>query len=273
MSAPAGHRDIRVMTWNVWWRFGEWEARQPALASVLQAEAPDIVGLQEVWVAEDGPNQAAVLADQLGFHFATTELRYFRGVAFTNAILSRWPLLDVESERLPNEHGEPGHRQVLAATVDAPAGHIPFFTTHIDHQFDRSAVRQDQLAAVCRLVDRRRGQPDETFPPVLVGDLNAVPDSDEIRMMTGRRPPAVEGLTFVDAWETKGSGPGHTWSDANPHVADASWPNRRLDYILIGWPRPKPMGAVRSCRLGGLDPVDGVAASDHLAVIADLRVI
>ena len=56
---------------------------------------------------------------------------------------------------------------------------------------------------------------------MVAGDLNAIPDSDEIRSVTGRRPPPVEGLIFSDAWELAGDGsPGHTWSKANEYIAD-----------------------------------------------------
>ena len=55
----------RIVTWNLWWRFGPWEERMAAIGAVLRHARPDICVLQEVWV--DGRrNQAAVLADELG---------------------------------------------------------------------------------------------------------------------------------------------------------------------------------------------------------------
>ena len=42
--------------------------------------------------------------------------------------------------------------------------------------------------------------------PMLVGaDLNAVPDSDEVRLLTGRRP-GVDGVVLSDVWEHVGAG-------------------------------------------------------------------
>jgi hypothetical protein len=38
------------------------------------------------------------------------------------------------------------------------------------------------------------------------GDFNAGPDSDELRMLTGRSETPVPGLVFYDAWELAGDG-------------------------------------------------------------------
>ena len=57
---------LRAVTWNVWGRFGPWERRGAAIASVLAAAQPDVVLLQEAWSAVDGVDQVADLARQLG---------------------------------------------------------------------------------------------------------------------------------------------------------------------------------------------------------------
>src|SRR5690349_11538297 len=59
---------MRVLTWNVWWRFQDWEERGKAILTVLREEQPDIIGLQEVWGRGDD-NLAAWLADELGMHW------------------------------------------------------------------------------------------------------------------------------------------------------------------------------------------------------------
>jgi endonuclease/exonuclease/phosphatase family metal-dependent hydrolase len=259
------------MSWNLWWRFGPWWRRQPAIARVLADVDADVVGLQEVWVEEDGANQAEILARRLGFHVACGPVRFYEGLAFTNAVLSRWPIRRQEVAPLPAAGGATSHRHVLYADIAAPFGPLPFFTTHLDWHFDASATRVQQVAAVAKAVESWRGEPHGAFPAVLVGDLNAVAASDEVRMLTGATAPPVPGLVFTDAWAVRGEGPGHTFDGANPHLADATWPNRRIDYVLVSWPRPKPLGSVASCRLAGTEAVEGVVPSDHYAVVADLR--
>ena len=182
----AGGLVLRVMSWNLWWRFGPWAERQPAIAAVLAAERPDLVGLQEVWVEEGGANQAEVLAGRRGLHAAVGEVRFRDGLAFTNAVLSRWPLRTVGAPPLPRADGSPSHRQVVLATVDAPfgAGHVP------DHP-PRLALRRLRRPGGAGSGDRRPrwpnagGDPAAAFPAVLTGDLNAVPDADELRLLTG----------------------------------------------------------------------------------------
>jgi len=61
---------VRAVTWNVWWRFGtEWRERQSRILATLRGLAPDVVGLQESWVA-GGTSQAAELGRELGLHAA-----------------------------------------------------------------------------------------------------------------------------------------------------------------------------------------------------------
>jgi endonuclease/exonuclease/phosphatase family metal-dependent hydrolase len=261
---------LRVMTWNLWWRFGEWADRERAIVSVIERERPDIVCLQEVWSAGDDSSARRVAAFVGGGYALTDDHFGGRDVGFHNAIVSRWPLDDVESIPLPNGAGEPGHRRALFARVRTPWGSWPVVSTHLDYRFDESAVRQLQTARLAQLVAERRGNPEVDLPVLVGGDCNAVPDSDEIRMLTGRSVPPVPGLVFTDVWEARGAGPGHTWLADHPYQPHTAWPNRRLDYLLVSWPRPKPAGNPISVWTAGGEPVDGVLPSDHLAVVADL---
>ncbi len=263
---------LRVLTWNLWWRHGEFERRHAAIEAVLRAEAADACCLQEVWANEDGSHQGRQLAEALGMHLASTEGPFFRGWSVNNVVLSKHPIVATEVVALPAVDGTPSHRRAVLAVLDTPWGHWPFVSTHTEHRFDRSTTRQAQTRALAEAAARWRGDPATDAPLVIGGDLNAVPDSNEIRMLTGRAPPPVPGLVFTDAWEVRGDGPGHTWHAANPYLADAAWPNRRLDYMLVSWPRPKPFGHPARVWLAGTAPVDGVMPSDHYAVVVDLRV-
>ncbi len=267
---------MRVMTWNLWWRFGPWEQRRPAIEAVIDEQAPDVLCLQEVW-SEAGSSLAHELGAARGWHVAITDDPFTqRDVGFHNAIVSRWPLTNVESIALVGGDGAPGHRRVLVADVDAPWGAWPVASTHLAYRFDESGVRQRQAEQLLQVAAGRRGDPDTALPMIVCGDLNAVPDSDEVRLLTGRRAGPIPNLVLSDAWEQVGDGPGHTWRRDNPYQGDTAWPNRRLDYVLISWPRPKPVGNPVSAWLAGTEPVAGPAGptvpSDHAAVVVDLRV-
>ena len=263
---------LRALTWNLWWRFGPFERRQPAIAAVLRAERPDVVAVQEVWSSATD-DQVAILADELGMFAVRTEPVLFDGYSFGNALLSRWPLATVAEEPLPTRDGRPGHRRLLVATADSPWGRWPIASTHLDYQFDASATRCRQVEHVLGVLHELRDDPERELPIVLGGDLNAVPDSDEIRMLTGRRP-GVAGIVMTDVWEQVGPPDGCTWRRDNPYQQDTAWPDRRLDYLCVSWPRPKPVGNPQRAWLAGHRPVtidgDQVWASDHAAVVAEV---
>lgn len=253
---------LRVMTWNVWHRFGPPD-RPTAIEKVIADQRAQVVLLQEVDLT---PGVLAAVAERLGMHHTSAGSH-----GMGNAILSRWPMTRIAERSLPESDGSPGVRRVIAADIDTPWGSWPVFVTHLHHRFDGSATRLRQVDAVVEFVAERRGDPTRDLPPIVGGDFNAVPDSDEIRRLTGRAPVAVANLVLNDVWEQCGDGPGHTWSSANRYQAEANWPNRRIDYLFVAWPRPKPIGNPVAVHLAGVNPVDGVQASDHYAVVADLR--
>lgn len=266
---PAAGR-LRVVTWNLWWRFGPWQEREASIVATLRDLDPDLVALQEVW--DDGAeNQAARLGAALGMDHAYSSRLELDGVAFGNAVLSRWPITDHEWRPLPDVDGAEERRTVLRADVDGPRGPLQVFSTHLSWRPDHSAVRVAQAGAVARFVAESGPR---SFPPVVCGDLNATPDADELRLLTGRTAPLDPGGVFVDAWEAAGQGPGITWDRENPHVALGFLPPRRIDYVLVGWPGPRsgPEGRVLACSVEGTRPTAvGPVPSDHYAVRADLR--
>jgi endonuclease/exonuclease/phosphatase family metal-dependent hydrolase len=262
---------LRVMTWNLWWRYGPWEARLPAIASTLASVDADVIALQEVW--DDGErNQAAELATALEYEHVYASRVDIDGVKLGNAILSRWPIEFSETMPLPAPQESEELRVVLRADITGPRGHLHVFSTHLNWRFDQSHVRQDQIRAIARFVDER---PDREYPPILCGDFNAPPDSYEIWMLTGRTTAPVWKLIFHDAWEAadekNGSFDGFTWSNANPFAAEAFEPNRRIDYVFVGWPNADGAGHAVKATVAGKDPVGGIHPSDHYAMVAELR--
>ncbi|MEV4138482.1 endonuclease/exonuclease/phosphatase family protein [Dactylosporangium sp. NPDC049742] len=261
------------MTWNVWWRFGDWRARHEAILATLRSEQPDVCCLQEAWAVRGGEHQVELLARELGMHWAFSSSpmpgRWHDRVGDTtidvgNAVLSRWPIGATAIGDLGGEG-----RTVLHARIDAPDGPVPVFTTHLDSPPDGSAARCAQVERLVPFVAEHRVP---EHPPVLTGDFNAEPESDEMRRLGGHlTAPVVPGLVLVDAWRYHGrDDPGWTWDRRNPHVTCHATPNARIDYVLVGLQGPG-RGSVERVRLAGTVPHDGVWPSDHFAVVADLR--
>ncbi len=259
---------MRVLTWNVWWRFGPWEKRQPAIIETISGHDPDIIALQEVW-SDEATNFSAHVAQQLGYHHVFEQSMEIKGFGFGNALLSRWPIVEHESRMLFGQAETGEGRLALFARVDGPRGAIPVFSTHLNWKFEQSHVRQLQVTDLAKFVDRMRPW---KFPPVVCGDFNAEPTSEELRMLTGLTNCPVDGLVFHDAWAVAGGGGrGLTWDNANPYAVSRFEPDRRIDYILVGWPAAGGAGHIVSCKVTGNSPVDGVWPSDHHAVLAELR--
>ena len=266
---------LRVLSWNLWHRFGPWEARRPAIAATLARLDPDVVCLQEVWADED-IELAEELAGGLGFHQVYGSRLDVDGVRFGNAVLSRWPITASDVLALPSRADTEEMRTCVRADIDGPRGVLQVFSTHLNWRFDQSGVRQDQVRSICTFIDASRPEGGRAYPPILSGDFNADPDSDEIRLLTGRSDPPVPKLVFHDAWEVAGqasdsSTTGATWTNDNPYAKLDLEPDRRIDYVFVGWPKAGGAGHVTRCTVECLEPVDGVVPSDHLATLAELR--
>lgn len=276
---PLTETRVRVATWNVQGREGPWRDRRPVIADALAGAVPDLVALQESWVDDQG-SQAADLGSLLGLHHVIpggkdisptashgpaveqTVPRREVPAPSSNAVLSRWPIVATHQAALPGRDDEPG--SAFAAEIDGPRGPIALVSV-ITGSFrpGQSADRQDQVRALVAFV---AGLPRRALK-IVCGDFNAPPDSDEIRMLTGRAEVPVPGQVFYDAWEIAGEGPGLTWTSANPWAAPALLPDRRIDYVFTPWPRRGGQGHPVRAELLGTDP----AGSDHYGVLAELR--
>jgi endonuclease/exonuclease/phosphatase family metal-dependent hydrolase len=265
---------VRVLTWNLWWRYGPWQERRDAIARVLAEVAPDVCGFQEVWSAGE-ENFAADLAGRLGMHWCWTSIPIRANapgeeLRLGNAIISRWPIAANAEIHLPTVGEVHERRMAVHARIDTPGGALPFFTTHLSYGPGLSSLRVQQVRSLAAFV-AEHGL-DCPYPPVVTGDLNAEPESDEVRRLCGYlTAPAAPGLVLLDAWRyAPPNDPGFTWDRRNGYQEHSRTPDSRIDYILVGVPKGD-RGRVSSVRLAGDAPVAGVWPSDHFAVVADLQ--
>jgi endonuclease/exonuclease/phosphatase family metal-dependent hydrolase len=273
---------IRAMTWNIWGRNWNWYERYPIIVSIIREIQPDIIALQEVWAEsmESTAGSAHAIAEELGYHCYSIMAAPLDDFYIGNAVLSRWPIVHSGYELLPTD-AEGSERRVAAySLVSCQCGTIPVVTAHLSWERHLSQVRQLQTESLARLATRLA---DSEWPPILMGDFNCDPDSDEIRMLTGRRsrPPGL--VVFQDAWEQAGNGSdGFTWAPRNSYftatrhlnLTAMPWLRRRLDYIFIGLPDGRddkilPI-QVEAARLVGEGDAQRLEGSDHYGVVADL---
>ncbi len=262
--------ELRVVTLNIWNRSGPWDRRLPLIQSGLLKLAPSIVGLQEVILA-DGRTQAHDIGEGLGFHVAYGVANDLGdGVQFGNAILSRWPITRQEVFPLPSG-GSSENRSVVFAEIASPHGKIPFFCTHLNWMFHEGIVREQQVVAIADFV--KQMAPTSGLPPILVGDLNAEPEASEIRFLKGLQSLAGRSTFFGDCFGQVGEGPGITFDARNnPFAAPTHEYPRRIDYVMVRGPDSHVRGKPLEAGVCFDEVVDGVCASDHYGVWAEISI-
>ena len=280
---------LRVATLNIWGKQGPWNERRDVLRRQLAALDLDLVGMQEVVRFDAGKapyasargeaqrteDQAMELTQPGDLHTAfgcALELGF--GFSYGNAIVSRWPLEDVQTFTLPTG-GNAELRALVSAIVRAPFGQVLFATTHLAWRFEDCALRMRQVVALSAELERRRQGID--YPAILVGDFNAEPESDEMRFLRGQHVHDGRSTYFIDTFGEVGDGRGSTFCRVNDFAAPNGEPDRRIDYVLVrgrdrrGWGRP------RSCRVAFDQPLvvgDGTQpmyGTDHFGVVAELE--
>jgi len=158
---------------------------------------------------------------------------------------------------------------LLSVALDSPAGRVGVHTTHLNYRMSDGDKRAGQLSAIDDYV--RAFTDGGDHPAVLMGDLNAAPDCDEIRFLRGRTSLGGRRTYWQDAWEARHPGePGLTWCAKNPYTAPLGWleRDRRIDYILVGQERKDGRGRVLDARVVLDQPTGEVWPSDHFGVLA-----
>lgn len=233
-NPQAGPRPVAVMTYNMHHGAGNVPCTPPppstppspdcglnldAIADVIRAENPDVVGLQEgdrFWARSGGVDQPAYLSESLGmFYCYAPNLDHqpdsHAGVAhqYGTAILSKMPILDCANTLLPRT-GTGEQRGLLAAKINVRGVPLTFLTTHLHTTL---ADRTVQAPAIVNWISTAEA------PVVLVGDFNARPTEASLAPLQA---------VMKDSWVEAGSGNGYSFP-SQPGVA----PNRRIDYIFV----------------------------------------
>jgi endonuclease/exonuclease/phosphatase family metal-dependent hydrolase len=185
---------LRLITVNAEGNRSHWPTRKRQLRSILSTEVPDLVGLQEILRPQGpGSSQADELAEGLGYRVGFSRsseiLRPFAS-ELGIAVLSRYPLREQRSEPLPSAGGAPA--VLLYAVCSVKVGLLPLYITQLgaDPSAAATAVRCEQLGYIARyvaaeqaLLPSRVPSHVAILPPLLLGDLGAPPDSQELSLL------------------------------------------------------------------------------------------
>lgn len=259
---------LRVLTLNIWNLSGPWRERREEIVRCLRDLDADVVCLQEI-IDDGARNSARWVAERAGYeHVAYAGVGPEGGATFGPAIVSRWPIEAEQHWALPNE---PGPTDIERVLLHARTRGLDVFTTHLTSLYPSGRLRELQCLAIDELV-AAHADPASDLPPILAGDFNAEPDSTEIRFLCGLTSLEGRSTYWQDAWRVAGArGPGYTWDNRNPFAAAEHEPDRRIDYVFVGWRRDNGAGRVESCRVVCDRPFSGVYPTDHYGVVADIR--
>jgi len=281
-------KHLRFVTLNLWGENGPWEARLAQVGAELDRLSPDVVALQEVReVPGRVPNQAAALAGPRGWHHVFSPSTAWGGGHEGLALISRFPIGAHDWRPLPHSTETEG-RIVLSARIDSEFGPIWAHTTHLSYRESEGQKREEQVQVVDDVVTAHgNDSPHNDSPHVVMGDFNTVPESDEIRWLTGLCTLGGRRIAYQDAWAVAHPAePGCTWTRQNPYTERMFWlrRDRRLDYIFVTPVRRDRRGTILGADVAFNKPqapaVDEPAvspsgeqlyASDHFGVVADVQ--
>jgi endonuclease/exonuclease/phosphatase family metal-dependent hydrolase len=276
---------LRVATLNIWNKSGPWAERLPLIRKQVSELSPDVLGLQEVLrlipdernppVPAPNNDQASEIAEGLGYNIAyAVAADYAGGLKFGNALLTRYKILDSRTFRLPgSDSGET--RSLLYTLLETPWGRLPAFVTHLNWKLHDAVVRLKQTVYAAERIFVLAPVEAEFLPPILMGDFNADPISDEIRYLKGQHLVDGRSIYFADVWDyAEPAGPGYTYARDNAYARENGEPNRRIDYIFVRGPDKEKRGEPLNVKRAFDESVQGstgtVWASDHYGVVCDL---
>jgi endonuclease/exonuclease/phosphatase family metal-dependent hydrolase len=306
LTRATSAQDFVIRAAALWRNVGEtnFPERADAIADLLAADHPDVVGLQEVAKWETGPPSGGQLVPTYDFLALLLDALADRGTPYrvlvtnTNFVSPEVPLVPLAPLRVKFTD-----RDVVIARADLPAAQLkasnpsphifqaripitlPVGTTEIIRGWSTVDVKlrgktyrfaNTHLEAFDPTVRRLQGAEltqslaASPHPVVLVGDLNSRPDD-----MLGPYGQA-KAIGLVDSWLTApGTGDGDTSGQTDSLRNDPSTIDHRIDYVLYQPDGTPSLDAVEAHVIGEEDAdrtVTGMWPSDHAGVVATLHV-
>jgi endonuclease/exonuclease/phosphatase family metal-dependent hydrolase len=234
-------KSLRVMTYNIHVGVGmDKKLDLQRIADVIKAERPDLVGLQEVdrgVKRTEGKDEIAELAKLTSMHYAFAHNLDYQGGQYGVAILSRFPIQQVDHRKYENRR-EAERRGMIRAEIQIAGRSINFVTSHLDYQYaDGRVFETEQILSFLEGV---------SGPLIVVGDFNDEPSGEAYKLMLTK---------FDDSWLMASvKGPGLSYP--------ADKPSKRIDYVFT-----RQSDRIRAKRAWLVNTL----ASDHLPLVTDLE--
>ncbi|WP_264738899.1 endonuclease/exonuclease/phosphatase family protein [Cytobacillus firmus] len=211
------------------------------IAKVIEDSGAEIIGLQEVdnhWSdRSELEDQAKWLADRLDMHFtyvANLDLDPLNHGEprrqYGTAVLSKYPIIQAENYPL-SKIGNTEQRGLSETVINVNGHHLNFYNTHLALT---AAERTIQVQEIIEITSKTEG------PKVIMGDLNARPDSLEMQPLYAH---------YKDSFADQ--------NDA--YTIPSENPTRRIDYIFTS----------NEIQTANAEVISTIA-SDHLPIVTEI---
>jgi endonuclease/exonuclease/phosphatase family metal-dependent hydrolase len=262
-------RRLRVVTMNVLGPANPgWERRRELLAGTLRGLDADVVALQEVPIGSSPGIVEELLGP--GWHGRQLGRASDDGVGAVRA--TRAPhraVVDLDQRIRPAAEALSWCATSIVA-LQTTLGPVLVAHHKPSWEFGGEVEREQQALRAARAVEEHVG----SAHAVVLGDFDATPEAASMQFWRGLRSLDGVSVCYQDAWETvHPHDPGHTFSSENPLVRAgevATALPRRIDHVLVRAGAHGPTLQAVACDRVLDGPVDGVWASDHFGVVADL---
>lgn len=224
---------LKVVTYNIRHGLGiDAKVDLGRILDILRISEADIMSLNEV----DRYKRRSGFTDQARYLARSLKMYYRFGPAYGrlfaqsgNALLSKFPILKSWIVHLPSTR-EP--RVALKALIRTEHSDVKCICTHLGLSSEERFIQSRELMKIAS---------EEEGPLILMGDLNALPRSPEVMMLSQR---------LID-----------TMSDNDQATFPSLDPQERIDYVFIS----------KNCAIINANTIKSLA-SDHLPVIAVMEV-
>ncbi len=161
---------LKILSWNIWID-GDFDG----IVDYINKSNADIIGLQEV-VDNDPERKIIDYLKSAGYNFVFAPVsKFWDGVEYKDgpAVFSKYPIEKREIHILSKQDPR------AAAQADIRIGNkiLHVFSTHLLHTHQKeSLIQEEQAKNLVSLVPKTKS--------IIMGDFNALPDSNAIKMMS-----------------------------------------------------------------------------------------
>jgi len=235
------NRIIRVLSFNIY--HGETMNHNfdlDVIAKVINESKADFVAMQEVDYKTNRAKKLDLtteLAIRTNMIPLFARAMYYDEGEYGEGILSKYSFLETTNIALPYTHGNEPRAALKIKTVLSSGDTICIIGTHLDHlKNDTDRVKQAKALNEIKI----------TYPTILMGDLNDIPNSKTINILEQN-------------WHS-------AYNKENPKATyPSNHPELKIDYVMF---QPKEKWQVIKTEV-----INDSIASDHCAYLVTLKLL